>query len=81
MPLPLGDNHSDGRILREGLPVFYGHDVCMVVAPRRACLGCGANTAGAPKRVTCSHPVCGWFTEGFDTADLKSAEALVKELA
>jgi predicted ATPase len=26
-------------------------------------------------------PVCGWFTEGFDTADLKEAEALLYELA
>ena len=26
-------------------------------------------------------PVYGWFTEGFDTADLKDAEALLGELA
>jgi predicted ATPase len=26
-------------------------------------------------------PVYGWFTEGFDTADLKDAKALVEELA
>ena len=26
-------------------------------------------------------PVYGWFTEGFDTADLKDAEALLDELA
>ena len=26
-------------------------------------------------------PVCGWFTEGFDTRDLKDAKALLKELA
>jgi predicted ATPase len=25
-------------------------------------------------------PVYGWFTEGFDTADLKSAKALLDEL-
>ena len=25
-------------------------------------------------------PVCGWFTEGFDTADLKDAKALLDEL-
>jgi predicted ATPase len=25
-------------------------------------------------------PVCGWFTEGFDTPDLKDAEALLDEL-
>jgi predicted ATPase len=26
-------------------------------------------------------PVCEWFTEGFDTRDLKEAKALLKELA
>jgi predicted ATPase len=26
-------------------------------------------------------PVCGWFTEGFDTADLCDARALLEELA
>ena len=26
-------------------------------------------------------PVCGWFTEGFDTLDLKEAKALLAELA
>jgi predicted ATPase len=26
-------------------------------------------------------PVCGWFTEGFDTLDLKQAKALLEELA
>jgi hypothetical protein len=24
-------------------------------------------------------PICGWFTEGFDTADLKAAKALLDE--
>jgi predicted ATPase len=26
-------------------------------------------------------PVCGWFTEGFDTRDLMDAKALLDELA
>ncbi len=26
-------------------------------------------------------PVCGWFTEGFDTPDLKEARSLLEELA
>jgi hypothetical protein len=26
------------------------------------------------------HPVYGWFTEGFDTLDLKEAKALLHEL-
>jgi len=25
-------------------------------------------------------PICGWFTEGFDTADLKEAQALLGQL-
>ena len=25
--------------------------------------------------------ICGWFTEGFDTADLKDARALFQELS
>jgi predicted ATPase len=25
-------------------------------------------------------PVCGWFTEGFDTFDLREAKALLDEL-
>jgi predicted ATPase len=25
-------------------------------------------------------PICGWFTEGFDTADLREAKALLEEL-
>jgi predicted ATPase len=25
-------------------------------------------------------PVCGWFTEGFDTLDLREAKALLDEL-
>jgi predicted ATPase len=26
-------------------------------------------------------PICSWFTEGFDTADLQEAKALLEELA
>jgi predicted ATPase len=26
-------------------------------------------------------PICGWFTEGFDTADLQEAKALLEELS
>ena len=25
-------------------------------------------------------PICGWFTEGFETSDLKEAKALLNEL-
>jgi adenylate cyclase len=36
--------------------------------------------AVAPRRATFSRRVYGWFTEGFDTADLKEAKALLEEL-
>ena len=49
-------------------------------APPRASPGCGASRAGGARRATCSRPVYGWFTEGFDTADLKEAKALLDEL-
>ena len=34
-----------------------------------------------PKRVRLLTPVYGWFTEGFDTADLQEAKALLEELS
>ena len=33
-----------------------------------------------PKAIGLLKPVYVWFTEGFDTADLKEAKALLKEL-
>ncbi len=38
----------------------------------------GAKTAGARDLVA---PVYGWFTEGFDPADLMEAKALLEELS
>ena len=37
--------------------------------------------AGAPKACDLVAPVYSWFTEGFDTADLKEAKALLDQLA
>jgi len=37
--------------------------------------------AGAAEARELLAPVYGWFTDGFDTADLKDATALVNELA
>lgn len=48
-------------------------------APRRAWRGSWASTPGGRRRDLLA-PVYGWFTEGFDTANLKSAEALLDEL-
>ena len=39
-----------------------------------------AHVLGYPGNVGCA-PVYGWFTEGFDTRDLKEAKALLEELA
>jgi len=43
-------------------------------------LGCSISTAIATKRVLLAN-IYGWFTEGFDAADLKDARALLDELA
>ena len=52
----------------------------MNYAPRRASPGYGVNRAGAREARDLLAPVYGWFTEGFDTADLKEAKALLNEL-
>jgi len=36
---------------------------------------------GRRKLTTLLAPVYGWFTEGFDTLDLKEAKALLEQLA
>jgi predicted ATPase len=41
----------------------------------------GATRARRSKRRELLAPVYGWFTEGFDTRDLKEAKALLAELA
>ncbi len=40
----------------------------------------GSHRARPPKATTFSL-IYGWFTEGFDTADLKEAKALLNELS
>ena len=52
----------------------------MSFAPRRALPGCGEQGRRTEARELLA-PVYGWFTEGFDTADLKEAKALLAELA
>ena len=47
-------------------------------------LGWGKIDANDPKRTAARGvlaPVYGWFTEGFDTADLRGAKALLEALA
>ena len=48
---------------------------------RRARRGSGAVRANARRPASFSLRVYGWFTEGFDTLDLKEAKALLDELA
>ena len=42
---------------------------------------CGSSRANATKRDELLAPIYGWFTKGFDTADLQEAKALLEELA
>jgi hypothetical protein len=46
----------------------------------RASPGYGASKVGGLKRLNCLRPAYGWFTEGFDTADLKEARTLLSGL-
>jgi hypothetical protein len=51
----------------------------------RACPNCGHEVNPTAKFCPeCRVPlaeICGWFTEGFDTADLQEAKALLEELS
>ena len=49
-------------------------------APRPASPGCGRDQGKRAEAHDLLAPVYGWFTEGFDTADLKDAKALLDEL-
>jgi len=70
----------DNEIGWEALPRLTAEDL-MSCARRPVCPGCGASRAGEPKTATCWHPSMAGFTEGFDTANLKEAAALLTELA
>ncbi len=49
-------------------------------ARRPVSRGCSLRRASATKRAMLAE-IYGWFTEGFDTADLKDAKALLDELS
>ena len=49
-------------------------------APPRAWRGCGSSRASAPTPTELLAEIYGWFTEGFDTADLQEARALLDAL-
>ena len=46
----------------------------------RACAACGSSRASSAEAYELLAPVYGWFTEGFDTADLQEAKALLEAL-
>ena len=71
---PLAHEHDAERAVRAGLAIVH-------CARRRASRSCGAIRTRTPRPVTSWRPVYGWFTEGFDTLDLKEAKALLGELA
>jgi hypothetical protein len=50
------------------------------VQPRRRRGCCGARTETKEARALLAD-ICGWSTEGLDTLDLKTADALSNELA
>ena len=54
---------------------------CGSCAPRPASPGCGRDQGKRAEARDLLAPIYGWFTEGFDTADLKDAKALLDELA
>ena len=47
----------------------------------RASMSLARDQGKVPQARELLAPVCGWFTEGFDTRDLKEAKALLEELA
>ena len=53
----------------------------MNCAPRRASPELWAEQGRRAEARDLLAPIYGWFTEGFDTADLKEAKALLDELA
>ncbi len=61
-----------------GPPIATPNDRTIAAAPPRAC---GCDFAGVTAvDIAAWLAVYGWFTEGFDTADLKDAKALLDEL-
>ena len=56
------------------------HAKCGNCAPPRASRACG-NGRATPEARQMLAEIYGWFTEGFDTADLKDAKALLDELS
>jgi SAM domain (Sterile alpha motif) len=63
-------------------PAFAANDIDAEVLPELTAddlIGLGVTSIGHRRKLLA--PVYGWFTKGFDTADLKDAKALLARLA
>jgi predicted ATPase len=82
-------------LLRQAVPDEAQAETCLLqaldIARRQQTKSCGLRAATSLARLWQKHckrdearellaPIYGWFTEGFDTADLQEAKALLKEL-
>ena len=68
-------------IIRRSLPPSGRAQRRLNSAPPRAWRGSGAIRISGMTLVRLLAPVYGWFTEGFDTLDLKEAKSLLDELS
>ena len=94
MPSCIGSRASCcGRALRRRIqrrkPVFVRPSTSLATnrpnpgscVPPPAWHGCGSSQGQRAAAHQVLAEVYGWFTEGFDTADLKEAQALLEELS
>ena len=75
-PRPTSSPVSNRRWQRRGVRA-PSHSSC---GPRSVSHDSGAIRASTTEARALLAPVYGWFTEGFDTLDLKEAKALLDEL-
>ena len=80
--LRLGHTDAAEDLYRKALSIAQEQEAKLWelrAATSLARLWCDQGKAAAARELLA--PVYGWFTEGFDTADLKEAKALLEELA
>jgi predicted ATPase len=81
LSLPTRDDSAASRCLRRAIAIAQEQDAKSLelraaTSLARLCRDQGRRTEAHDELA----PVYGWFTEGFDTADLKDAKALLEEL-
>ena len=78
--MPIGQEAAE-QLYRRALSIAEEQGAKLWELPATASLaGSAATKAVTPKPATFLAPVYGWFTEGFDTPDLKEAKALLEAL-